>query len=307
VISVDGVFQSPVDKPLIITPTVDPITRTIKLTLAVDLEGITTYSPSQIDSLQAQVYVDQSQYNTITQSQEKGGSTFDYETPFSLERASGGTFTVFSGGAEEASERAMFTPLSLSIYDLTFLPDFSFKPLVNDSNKQQEIGTITMAPVDTDSVITLFYSAKSILINNVNVPDQTPTSLLVGIDPGILTGTSGDDLIWGSAGDDTLTGNGGNDTFLYNSSNKSNDLIKDFTVSASGDEKGSLDLSDLLVGFDAASSTLSEFLEVTNNGSDTSVKIDQNGDGSGFSDMTLTLEGVITDLDELKNNEQLIL
>ena len=130
---------------------------------------------------------------------------------------------------------------------------------------------------------------------------------MVGIDPGILTGTSGDDLIWGSAGDDTLTGNSGNDTFLYNSSNKSNDLIKDFTVSASGDEKDSLDLSDLLVGFDAASSTLSEFLEVTNNGSDTSVKIDQNGDGSGFSDMILTLEGVITDLDDLKTNEQLIL
>ena len=182
----------------------------------------------------------------------------------------------------------------------------TYTPMLDSTTPSKDIATVTLDPSEHVSSVALTYEGYG-GFNNGTDYEQTPVSMIVGMESGILTGTPGDDLIWGSAADDTLTGNGGNDTFLYNSDNKSDDLIKDFTISDGGDEKDSLDLSDLLVGFDVESSTLSNFLEVTENSSNTLVKVDQNSDGSGYSDMTLTLESVTTTLEELQDNEQLIL
>jgi len=289
VVKVSGIFDSPVNRPFTLIPEVDAVTRQLTLTLRADLTGITSLDAQQFDyNQQVDIDVDWNQFDWV----EPDNKTVDITTLDNYP-----TY-MFNTSKEVA-------PLSIPIVDLMGMFG-TYKPMLDSTTPSKDIATVTLDPSEHVSSVVLTYEGQG-EINNGTEYEQTPVSMIVGIDVGILTGTPGDDLIWGSAGIDTLTGGGGNDTFLYNSANKSNDLINNFTVSGGGDEKDSLDLSDLLVGFNAVSSTFSDFLDVTNDGSNTFVKVDEDGNGSGFSDMTLTLEGVITDLDDLKNNEQLIL
>ncbi|MBA5249367.1 MAG: type I secretion C-terminal target domain-containing protein, partial [Gammaproteobacteria bacterium] len=106
-----------------------------------------------------------------------------------------------------------------------------------------------------------------------------------------LTGGGGNDTLIGGSGNDTLTGGVGSDTFDYNATTDGNDTITDFTIGSGGDK---LDFKDLLSGYDATS-TLSNFLSVTDGGSGNGVTIavDANGDGSG-TDLSITLSGIGT-------------
>ncbi len=289
VIRVAGVFETPVDKPFSLMPEVDPATRELSLTWTADLAGITSVVAQEFDyTQQLDIDIDWNQFDWI----DPDNKTVDIAT---LDTHPTYLFTT----SKEVD------PLSIAIVDFTALFG-TYTPMLDSTTPSKDIATVTLDPSEHVSSVALTYEGSG-GINNGTDYEQTPVSMIVGMESGILTGTPGDDLIWGSAGDDILTGNGGNDTFLYNSDNKSDDLIKDFTVSDGGDEKDSLDLSDLLVGFDVESSILSDFLEVTENSSNTLVKVDQNSDGSGYSDMTLTLESVTTTLEELQDNEQLIL
>ena len=78
------------------------------------------------------------------------------------------------------------------------------------------------------------------------------------------------------------------------------DTITDFTVGSEGD---TLDFSNLLSGFTKDVSLLSEFVQVTDDGADTTVAIDADGGGNNYVD-AVVLTGVVADLNGLLSNIQ---
>jgi hypothetical protein len=168
---------------------------------------------------------------------------------------------------------------------------------------------------------------------NVAVSDGTTSSsakaaqiffvptVLAGLDD-ILTGTSGSDLIIGGDGNDTVRGGQGNDVlyghgsglaqgldndvFVWGAGDTgtgSSDVIRDFSAwnGASGDK---LDLSALLVGYQAGTSDITQWISVQNNqtlpgatGWDagktgTLLTIDIDGAGAGTVTQAIFLENV---------------
>lgn len=149
-----------------------------------------------------------------------------------------------------------------------------------------------------------------------------------------LTGSSGDNQLEGRGGNDTLNiGNGGHDTLLYKLLNASDatggngsDVVNGFTV---GTWEGTadtdrIDIRELLQGsgytgngkasyvngvatLDAQAGNISDFVKVTQSGSDTIVQIDRDGTGGTYAATNVvTLTGVHTDLATLLANHQLM-
>lgn len=104
-----------------------------------------------------------------------------------------------------------------------------------------------------------------------------------------LAGSSLNDIINGGAGDDTLSGNGGADLFIMN--DLDNDTITDFSV----DE----DIIDLTLLLDGEEGELSEYLSVTQDGTDTVISLNQSGDLASAADATVTLQNVTLNADGL--------
>ena len=103
-----------------------------------------------------------------------------------------------------------------------------------------------------------------------------------------LDGGAGDDVLRGTKGADRLTGGEGSDDFLWydRDLDGSLDRITDFDA-ASGDR---LDLSKI-ISDDAADFDVTEFIDFTDDGTDTTVRIDVNGGGDQWLNLAV-LEGV---------------
>jgi Ca2+-binding RTX toxin-like protein len=105
-----------------------------------------------------------------------------------------------------------------------------------------------------------------------------------------LTGGGGGDLLIGGAGNDTLTGGTGQDVFAWLGTLSGRDTITDFDLGFNGDV---LDLSDLLTGFDPATSNANAFVRFLQSGNNTIVQVDVNGAAGDTSFVTLaTLTGI---------------
>ena len=104
-----------------------------------------------------------------------------------------------------------------------------------------------------------------------------------------LTGGSAADLIWGGAGADTLTGGAGADTFFFSFENAGADTVTDFTNGAGGD---AIDVSGLLIGYVAGTSTVTDFVTAAASGSDTVLTLDHDGAGASSSSVAVTLTGI---------------
>ncbi len=106
-----------------------------------------------------------------------------------------------------------------------------------------------------------------------------------------LYGGAGDDQLIGGPGADTIKGGAGSDTFSYPSLADAGDRIQDFQTGPSGDV---LDVSQLLDGFDPASSEPHAFVSLAARGNGTAVAV--NPDGQGEDAVTLvtltTVSGV---------------
>jgi Ca2+-binding RTX toxin-like protein len=131
------------------------------------------------------------------------------------------------------------------------------------------------------------------------------TQLIYGLDgTDTLTGGNGNDGLFGGLGADNLTGGSGADMFGWETGDLDGnvDTITDFTI-GDGD---ALDISDILQGFDEATSILSEFVQLSESGGNTTVSVDIDGGGDGYVDMA-TLQGVVgLDVDTMKTNGNLI-
>ncbi|TNE33034.1 MAG: type I secretion C-terminal target domain-containing protein, partial [Alphaproteobacteria bacterium] len=116
-----------------------------------------------------------------------------------------------------------------------------------------------------------------------------------------LYGQEGDDILYGGDGDDILSGGSGADTFIFHAGDTGVNTITDFDA-AQGD---TLDISDVLAGFDPLAHTLSDFVKATPDGGNTLLQVDPTGSGS-FQTIAV-LEGVNSvDVDALFTSGNLI-
>ena len=121
----------------------------------------------------------------------------------------------------------------------------------------------------------------------------------------ILDGGAGEDTLVVSYGADQLTGGAGRDTFKVELIHGL-DKVTDFQSGADGD---TLDLSDLLTGYDGVTSDANDFVKFTATAGGTLVQVDANGAGgsAGFVD-TVLLQGVsLTDVGQAIANGNLIM
>ncbi len=131
-----------------------------------------------------------------------------------------------------------------------------------------------------------------------------------GDDDDFMHGGIGDDLLYGEDGLDTLFGGSGSDTFFLEDTTAFNDIdvIKDFDVATDDDV---LDISDILdnTSYVHGTDDIEDWLEITDSGSDSVVKIDTTGAGSfGAGTQVATLEGItgLTDEQALVTSGNLI-
>ncbi|MBV1695659.1 MAG: type I secretion C-terminal target domain-containing protein, partial [Hyphomicrobiales bacterium] len=120
-----------------------------------------------------------------------------------------------------------------------------------------------------------------------------------------LSGGAGRDFIAGGTGADTLTGGSEKDTFAWLGGELGTgvDTITDFTAGSGGD---ALDISRLLTGFDAATSVLSQFVQLQQSGGNTTVRVDTDGGGNSFQTLAV-LQGVTgLDAETMRTNGNLI-
>ncbi len=120
-----------------------------------------------------------------------------------------------------------------------------------------------------------------------------------------LSGGAGDDTLYGGSGNDVLYGGDGADSFIFESVSAfgGSNEIRDFNLA----ESDALDVADLLVGYDAITDAISDFIQITDNGSDSIVSVDANGGADNFVQIA-TLQNVtgLTDEDSLLSSGNLI-
>ena len=142
-----------------------------------------------------------------------------------------------------------------------------------------------------------------------------------GLGNDIIDGGAGNDRILGEAGNDTITGGSGSDTLMFqvldgeesdNAGGNGTDTWLDFHLgnTTTDDQADKIDISDLLVNYsgDGSAASLSDYLSVNSDGTDTTIRIDRDGAGGQYQSTDLVvLKGVDTTLTELITNQQIIL
>jgi hypothetical protein len=128
--------------------------------------------------------------------------------------------------------------------------------------------------------------AESTRAQHLSQPDDLlPVTITGGSEADELSGGAGTDIIRGGEGADQMTGLDGADRFVVLGS----DQITDFNP-AEGD------VVDFTTALEGTSTSITDYLKVTG-GSE--IAVDRNGDGSGFKDMLVMLDGQSLDLEKL--------
>ncbi|MBI2234158.1 MAG: type I secretion C-terminal target domain-containing protein, partial [Micavibrio aeruginosavorus] len=122
-------------------------------------------------------------------------------------------------------------------------------------------------------------------------------SLTGGAGADLLHGGTGDDTLYGGDGLDTLYGGAGADIFVFEAASAYNnvDVVKDFST-GQGDV---IDLSDLLGSYNPVNDAITDFVQITTSGSNSSLFVDRDGLAStyGFTQIA-TISGVTGLTDE---------
>jgi Ca2+-binding RTX toxin-like protein len=109
----------------------------------------------------------------------------------------------------------------------------------------------------------------------------------------------------GGDGQDQLFGGLGSDTFIFEALTAFNDVdqIHDFSLS----EGDALDISDLISSYDPVTDSISDFVQVTDNGTNSYLAVDSDGGADNFIQIA-TIQGVsgLTDENSLEISGSLI-
>ena len=105
----------------------------------------------------------------------------------------------------------------------------------------------------------------------------------------------GDDILYGQDGYDELWGETGADTFVFEAASAYNDIdvVKDFSTT----DNDVLDLIDLLGAYDPLNDLITDFVQITDSGSDSIVSVDADGGANSFTQIA-TLENITGLTDE---------
>ncbi|PJB72194.1 MAG: hypothetical protein CO093_03445 [Alphaproteobacteria bacterium CG_4_9_14_3_um_filter_47_13] len=217
---------------------------------------------------------------------------------------SSGTGTgAFSGGTYEKTVIQTATELGFNSNNIWFRDGiFHYKlTLENYSGGTLKLGFGS----DLDQSL----SDESWGIDNVTVTAIAPAmdSLHGGAGNDTLHGGEGSDFLYGDDGMDILYGGAGSDVFVFekNSAFNNIDRIEDFSI-AEGD---ALDISDILDGYTPGVDSITNFVRITDNGTDSLLAINQDGTGNTGNFYTIaTISGAIgmTDESALVSNGSLI-
>ena len=173
----------------------------------------------------------------------------------------------------------------------------------------------TLTYQNTDPSLTYFSQTVSVSITD----DQNLTSSVQSVEMNIqgevfIEGTVGDDQLYGSSQNDALYGNGGEDIlygndgadiFVFRQESAFNDIttIADFDDS----ESDAIDISDLLSAYDPMMDAITDFVQITDDSTDSTLYVDADGGADSFVAVASIL-GVtgLTDEATLETNGALI-
>ena len=176
---------------------------------------------------------------------------------------------------------SLLSPINLDNGDLLIAPDGSYQYTPDTGFTGVETFTYGITALDGET-------------DTANVIIAVGDDVIAGtFEDDTISGTTGDDQLYGLSGNDILTGDSGIDTFVWGVEDHGTialpdtDTVTDFTVGAGGDV---LEFSDVLIGEE--SGVLEDyFTSITYDGSDTTIEIDTDGDGSG-TDLEVVLLGL---------------
>ena len=120
----------------------------------------------------------------------------------------------------------------------------------------------------------------------------------------ILYGDSHNDTLIGGLGQDELTGGAGNDTFVFKDGQSFDavDTIKDYHASYDA-----IDISDLLSAYDAMTDIITDFVQITDDGTHSTLAVDADGGADNFVAIaTILYETGMTDEAALESSGKLI-
>lgn len=129
----------------------------------------------------------------------------------------------------------------------------------------------------------------------------------------ILIGGAGNDIMYGEAGDDIIVmgdgfdqayGGSGSDQFVFDVLDALTDKINDFETGVGADV---LNITDILQGYDPLTDAIGDFVQLVQNGADTEVHVNADGDVGGVFTAIAVFEGGISDtLTDLITNGNLV-
>lgn len=134
-------------------------------------------------------------------------------------------------------------------------------------------------------------------INEVNIGDIHGGNDILdgGAGNDILYGEGGDDILYIGLGADHAYGGLGVDVFAINHIDDLVDTIHDFSA-AQGDR---INIFDVLEGYDPLSRDINDFIQLVQNGNDTEIRINADGDHDGVFELAALVLGTSVDLSSI--------